>query len=95
MNNCGAGAEKVCRFVSTRLPRKLAMTKFFICARKYITYTTSQQNHEHKHNDETRIVKLQFEMQILLLQRSVKPQRDAFARHYEPRHLAEYLEKGV
>ena len=28
MNNCGTGAEKVCRFVSTRLPRKLAMTKF-------------------------------------------------------------------
>ena len=33
MNNYGAGAEKVCRFVSTRLPRKLAMTKFFGCAR--------------------------------------------------------------
>ena len=36
MNNCGTGAEKVCRFVSTRLPRRtsrLAMTKFFDCAR--------------------------------------------------------------
>ena len=33
MNNRGVGAEKVCRFVSTRLPRKLAMTKFFDCAR--------------------------------------------------------------
>ena len=30
MNNCGAGAKKVCRFVPTRLPRKLAMTKFFV-----------------------------------------------------------------
>ncbi len=33
MNNCGTGAEKICRFVSTRLPRKLAITKFFGCAR--------------------------------------------------------------
>ena len=33
MNNCGTGAKKGYRFVSTRLPRKLAMTKFFGCAR--------------------------------------------------------------
>ena len=33
INNCGAGAEKVCRFVSTRSFDTLRMTKFFICAR--------------------------------------------------------------
>ena len=33
MNNCGTGAEKVCRFVSTRSFDTLRMTKFFICAR--------------------------------------------------------------
>ena len=56
MNNCGTGAEKGYRFVSTRLPRRtslLAMT-FFRCARNenlfgaflYTDRATSKTEHE-------------------------------------------------
>ena len=54
MNNRGVGAEKVCRFVSTRLPRKLAMTKFFDCARNENPIRSALINEMCNFEDETR-----------------------------------------
>lgn len=44
--------------------------------------------YEHQHNAKTRVVKLQFAMQILFLSLAVGMPRDALTRNYERRYSA-------
>ena len=51
--------------------------------REVTTVLYKVEDYEHQHNAKTRIVKLQFAMQILFLSLAVGMPRDAFARNYE------------
>ena len=78
--DCGAQTPKwTCRRV-----RKEGVIEF----REVTTILYKVEDYEHQHNAKTRVVKLQFAMQILFLSLAVGMPRDVFARNYERRYSA-------